>query len=100
MTRFYVMCAYHPGERIYIDFDIEPETRLDIPPEIGLICQDEKYNVYSNRDVIAEIGIGKMAAGGAIIGGLLYLIDPILGIIGIFGVAKREKDKVEKFNNS
>ena len=57
--------------------------------------------VYNANEVQAEAGI---ALGGALVGGLLFLIDPVLGLIGsiagLIGMTKKEQDRVRKFNSS
>lgn len=58
--------------------------------------------MYTKEDVQAEVGSASLA--GAAVGGLLFLIDPILGIAGaILGgmiSASTEKQNVDNFNNS
>lgn len=102
LMRFYVLCYYHPGEHIYINFGRELQTRSEVPFQIGLTCPSGIYGSYNNRQVIAEVGTEPLA--GAIIGGLLFLIDPLLGLLGALGgaasVNAKEQEKVNRFNNS
>lgn len=59
-------------------------------------------NWYTNREVQAEMGNALLA--GAAIGRLLFLLDPILGILGaVLGgtiIPSAEKNRVDRFNNS
>ena len=100
--RFYVICKSNQQERIYVSFEKEPITRSDIPPAFDLKCRNGQINTYTNKEVIAEIGIEPLVGG--LLGGLLFLIDPILGLIGTvataFGTGIKETEKVNQFNNS
>ena len=101
--RFFAWCKSHPQEKVYINFQGQsPKTRSDITYSFSLKCPRGSINWYTNREVQAEMGSASLA--GAAIGGLLFLLDPILGIIGaVLGgtiSASAEKDSVDKFNNS
>ena len=101
--RFFAWCKSHPQEKVYISFQGEPpKTRSDIPYSFNLKCPNGSINQFTNKDVQAEMGSASLA--GAAIGGLLFLLDPILGILGgVLGgtiSASAEKDNVDKFNNS
>ena len=100
--RFYVICKSSPQERIYVSFEKAPVMRADIPNNFSLKCKNGQTANYSNKDVIAEIGIEPLVGG--IIGGLLFLIDPLIGLIGTIigagGTGVNEVNKVNKFNNS
>ena len=100
--RFYVMCRFHGGERIYITFQRQPRTRSEIPVTFNLTCPTGVASVYTNREVIAEVGAA--AVGGAVLGGLLFLIDPLLGlagmILGAAGANQAEQQSVDAFNQS
>lgn len=100
--RFYVTCKPNPQERIYVSFERSPVTRQDIPANFPLKCKNGQEDNYTNKDVSAEIGIEPLAGG--ILGGLLFLIDPLLGLVGAIaasaGTMVKEADKVKKFNES
>ena len=101
--KYYVYCREHPQEKIYIDFGKEISTKDEIPyPCFSLKCPTSNNAfTYNANDVMAEIGT---ALGGALVGALLFLIDPVLGLVGtvmgLLGKTKIEQDKVIKFNNS
>jgi len=100
--RYFVWCKVHPGEKIYINFQNQPKTRSEIPSLFSLKCPKGSTSIYSNRDVQAEIG--ETAIAGALLGALLFVIDPVLGLLGaITGGAiggLSEKQSVDNFNNS
>lgn len=100
--RYFVWCKVHPQEKIYINFQNQPKTRADIPPSFTLKCPRGSTSLYSNRDVQAEIG--GTAIAGALLGALLFVVDPVLGILGaITGGAiggSAEKQAVDNFNKS
>ena len=101
--RCFVWFKTHGQEKIYINFQAPiPKVRSDINYAFNLTCPRGTTNLYTNREVNAEMGSGSLA--GAAIGGLLFLLDPILGILGaVLGgtiSASAEKDNVDKFNNS
>ena len=104
--RFYVFCKTtgHNNEKIYIDFEgKQPVIRSDIQNvAFQLRCRSEHFNVYLKNDVQAEVGLEPL--GGAILGGLLFIIDPLAGIAGaaagLFGIAAKEQEKVRRFNDS
>lgn len=101
--KYYVFCKEHPEEKIYINFGKEIATKNDVPFScFSLTCPTNNLShTYNINNVKAEEGF---ALGGAFIGALLFLVDPVLGLIGaiagLLGMAKNEHDKVEKFNNS
>ncbi len=96
------MCRFHPGERIYISFQRIPSVRQEIPAFFNATCPSGITGSYTNGEVIAEVG--DAAIGGAIVGGLLFLVDPLLGlagmIIGALGANATEQQRVEAFNRS
>lgn len=101
--RFFVWCKSHEQEKIYINFQAPiPKVRSDINSAFNLTCPRGVTNLYTNREVNAEMGSASLA--GAAVGGLLFLLDPILGILGaILGgtiSASAEKENVDRFNNS
>lgn len=101
--RFFVWCKTHAQEKVYINFQQPfPKVRSDINYQFSVTCPRKSTSLYFNRDVFAEMGSASLA--GAAVGGLLFLIDPILGILGLIlgGTisASAEKDAVDKFNNS
>lgn len=99
--RFYVNCRYHKGEKIYIQFATVPKVRSQIPP-FEVTCPQGFKETYYKDDVFAELG--PAFVGGAIVGGLLFLLDPILGILGVIlgglGVGATEQSAVDNFNKS
>ncbi len=101
--RFFAWCKTHPQEKVYINFQGQaPKTRADVTYSFNLTCPRGSTNWYTNRDVQAEMGSASLA--GAAVGGLLFLLDPILGILGaVLGgtiSASAEKENIDKFNNS
>jgi len=100
--RYFVLCKVHTGEKIYIYFQNQPKTRSEIPYSFSLKCPKGSTSIYSNRDVQAEIG--GTAIVGFLLGALLFVIDPALGLLGaITGGAiggSAEKRDVDNFNNS
>ena len=101
--RFYVKCRIHPNERIYIRFEREPQTKNEIPFwTFQMTCPQGHPDTYYRNEVIAEMGLEPI--GGAILGGLLFLVDPLAGVIGasagLFGMAAHEEEKVRRFNES
>ena len=101
--RFYVTCKYHPQERIYVTFQQEPVTRARVPRVFTLKCPSmpNLATSYFPNDVYAEVG---PPIGGALVGALLFLVDPLLGLAGmIIGATihgQSEQDRVRNFNNS
>lgn len=102
--RYYVNCHRHVGEKIYINFQHhEPAIRAEIHPLFQLTCPQGFLDNYSNREVIAEVGLAPIGAATGV-GLLLSVFDPILGLLGGFlgflGVKKAEENKEINFNNS
>ena len=104
--KYYVFCKEHPQEKIYIDFTditIKITVKNDIPYHyFTLWCHSNNHiNVYNVNEIQAEKGI---VLGGALVGSLLFIIDPILAFIdliaAVLGIRKKEQNKVKKFNNS
>lgn len=102
--RFYVKCKeYGHIEKVYVRFAQEPNVRSDIPFwSFQMKCSQGHIHTYYRYEVIAEVGLAPI--GAAILGGLLFLVDPLLGIIGagagLFGVAANEEERVRRFNES
>jgi hypothetical protein len=100
--RFYVHCKSNPQELIYVSFENKPVTRQDIPVNFSLKCRNGQIANYTNRDVFAEIGTEPLVGG--LLGGLFFLIDPLIGlgaaIAALVGTGIKEADKVKKFNES
>ncbi len=103
--RFYVICQLHSQEqeKIYVNFQGDVRLRSQLPQFFTLICPSTKVQMsYTPQEVNAEIGLEPL--GGAIIGGLLFLIDPLLGLAGLLlgglGANATEQQKVDAFNNS
>lgn len=101
--RYYVNCHRHIGEKIYIKFEREPSNRSEIPPLFQLSCPQGVLDNYSNREIIAEVGLAPIGIATGI-GLLLSLADPFIGLIGgilgLLGVKKTEEEKEKAFNNS
>ena len=83
--QFYVKCEqYGHIEKVYVHFAQEPQTRGDIPFwSFQMTCSQGHTRVYSKNDVVAEVGLAPI--GGAILGGILFLVDPLIGLIGAGG---------------
>ena len=100
--RYFALCKVHPQEKIYISLQNQPKTRSEILPTFTLKCPKGSISVYSNREVQAEIG--GTAIAGALLGALLFVVDPVLGLLGAItgGVigGSTEKQAVDNFNNS
>ena len=101
--RFYVKSRVDNSKKLYIQFDkgLEPPTKQEVPFETFNIKDiDGSDQQYNKEDIQAEVGMEPI--GGAIIGGLLFLIDPLIGVLGSLlgtvGVMKKEQEKVNKFN--
>ena len=104
--RLYVMCKKHPQEKIYLSFTGEqPQSRGQINlPIFSVECPSTRrfYN-YARDEVVAEEGAA-LPLTGAALGALLFLINPISGMIGTLvgaaGGRASEVDKVKRFNES
>jgi hypothetical protein len=104
--RYYVICKdfSHNGEKIYINFsNPQPAIRSEIPsPFYEVTCSSGSRNTYTKNEIKAEVGFEPIIGG--IVGGLLFLVDPLLGAmgtgLGLFGIAAEEEKKVRKFNES
>lgn len=100
--RYFVDCKVHSGEKIYVNFQKQPKTRSEIPSTFSLKCPKGSMSAYSNGEVQAEIG--GTAIAGALLGALLFVVDPVLGLLGaITGGAiggSADKQAVDNFNNS
>ena len=103
--QFFVFCKRtgHTAQRVYVRFEKEPQVRAEIPFFIfQMTCDQGHTETYNRGDIKAEVGLEPI--GGAILGGILFLVDPLLGAIGagagLFGIARLEQEKVERFNAS
>lgn len=103
--QFFVYCKHpgHTNEKIYIRFEREPQVRAEIPFwTFQMTCPQGSTNTYYKNEVHAEVGLEPV--GGAILGGLLFLVDPVAGVIGAgagyAAVKKAEDEKVKKFEAS
>lgn len=76
--RFYVMCGYHSNEKVYVRFQTEPHSRQEVPAFFQVTCPNGYIGTYSNWQVMAEPGFPI----GMLVGAVLFLIDPLLGLIG------------------
>ena len=100
--RYFVHCKLHNSERIYVNFSNNPRRRTDLPAVFMLNCPSTSQPIaFYPSDVSAEGGPAPI--GGAIIGGLLFLVDPVLGLLGALlgaGAANNEEQQqVNDFNN-
>lgn len=104
--KLFTYCQFHPREKIFVDYTRwlgkEPSTRSEVPFSFTLVCPQGFRATYTNHQLQAEVGLAPL--GGAVLGGLLFLIDPVLGIIGAIGGAvagaSSDQAKVDKFNRS
>lgn len=100
--RLFVWCAVHPAEKVYLQFTKQPSTRDEIPWQFSVQCPQGVIYTYARNAVEAEVGPTFLA--GAAVGALLFLIDPLLGLLGALGgavgVGATEADKVKVFNSS
>jgi hypothetical protein len=103
--QFFVYCKHpsHPQLKVYVRFEKEPQTKSEIPFwTFQMTCIEGHTYIYSKGDVHAEVGLEPI--GGAILGGLLVFLDPIVGVLGAAGgyaaVLEAERTKVRKFEES
>ena len=104
--RYFIICRdpSHGQEKVYLNFpNPQPTVRNEIPyPAYEVVCPRGYRAIYSRMDIRAEVGLEPL--GGLIVGGLLFLVDPLLGVMGasagLFGVAAEEERKVRVFNES
>lgn len=75
------MCSSHQNEKVYVKFKQEPRSRQDVPALFQVTCHSGYTGTYSRSQVMAEPGFPI----GVLVGTILFLIDPLLGLIG--GVA-------------
>ena len=98
--RFYVPCAIHPNEKVYVRFEREPHSRQDVPAFFKVTCPNGFNGTYQKRQVMAEPGFPI----GMLVGAILFLIDPLLGLIGAAaGGALSNADeqrKADQFNRN
>ena len=98
--RFYVICGSHPNEKVYVRFAKEPRSRYEVPAFFQVTCPNGYTGSYSNLQVMAEPGFPI----GILIGAALFLIDPLLGILGgtLGGLMSNadEEQKAKRFNNN
>lgn len=100
--RFYAMCRSHANERVYLQFQNVPATRDQVPRLFHVTCPSGTQQTFGARDVVAEAGPAILL--GAAVGAVLFLLDPLLGLLGLLGGAigggMSEKEKVDRFNSS
>jgi hypothetical protein len=98
--RFYVMCPVHYGERVYVRFENEAQirTKADLPFTFQVVCPSGVTTIYSRSQVTAEAGFPI----GVFIGAALFLVDPLLGLLGVLGggILGNEDTAVNTFNSS
>ena len=98
--RFYVMCGIHPNEKVYVRFQTEPHSRQEVPAFFQVTCSNGYTGTYSNWQVMAEPGFPI----GLLVGAALFLIDPLLGILGgaLGGALSNadEQQKADRFNRN
>lgn len=93
----------HSTQRVYVRFDKEPQAKSDIPfLTFQMTCIQGHTHTYHRHEVIAEVGLEPV--GGAVLGGLLFFVDPVVGVIGAVAgyaaVLRAEEEKVRRFNAS
>lgn len=100
--QYYVICRQHPNEKVYVRFTTPPETRSEVPASFQATCGKGHQNTYYRAEVVAEVGLEPWVGG--LVGGLLFFVDPIAGVMGATAgytaVLKVETDKVKRFNES
>ncbi len=102
--RFYVNSRINPTQRIYVTFGMQPAKRENIPYETFFVIElNGVQQLYTRNDVLAETGT-EPAGIALIIGALLFIVDPLLGIIAGLGSGilanQSEEDRVRIFNQS
>ncbi len=102
--RYYVTSRMNPNQRIYVSFGSQPPKRDNIPYETFLVTDlNGVQQLYTRRDVWAETG-AEPAGVALVIGALLFIVDPILGILAGLGSGilanQTEEDRVRIFNQS
>ena len=102
--RFYVNSRINPTQKIYITFGMQPAKRENIPYETFFVRDlDGVQRLYTRGEVRAETGT-EPAGVALVIGALLFIVDPLLGIIAGLGSGilanKSEEDRVRIFNES
>ena len=102
--RFFVYSRSYPQQKLYVNFGRDLATRGDIKDDFFAVAD---YNgvqqYYTRNDVFAEVG-PEPAGAALIIGALLFIIDPVIGLLGgaLGGLFanQAEQDKVKQFNES
>jgi hypothetical protein len=102
--RWYVNSRINPNQRIYVTFGMQPAKRENIPYETFFVTDlNGVQQLYTRRDVWAETGT-EPAGVALVIGALLFIVDPLLGIIAGLGSGilanQSEADRVRIFNQS
>ena len=107
---YYVLCTnINCNQKIFINFEqlfpLNRETiRRNYPGGFGLTCPNNHNQHYTAEDVRAEAALLAATASGAMLGGLLYLIHPTLGLLGFFSVGNlariSEINQAYEFNRS
>ena len=102
--RFYVQSRLDPQQKLYIRFAVEPQKKENIPYEL-LNVNDINgiLQIYNRREVWAEPG-DTPAGVALVVGALLFIADPLLGILGGLGsgllASEDERKRVKIFNSS
>jgi hypothetical protein len=83
---------------------MQPAKRENIPYETFFVIElNGVQQLYTRNDVLAETGT-EPAGIALIIGALLFIVDPLLGIIAGLGSGilanQSEEDRVRIFNQS
>lgn len=102
--RYYVNSRINPNQRIYVTFGSQPAKRENIPYETFFVTDVSGIQqLYTRRDVLAEAG-AEPAGVALVVGALLFIVDPLLGILAGLGSGilanQTEEDRVRIFNES
>lgn len=102
--RYYVISRINSSQKIYVSFGSQPAKRENIPYETFLVADlNGIQQLYTRQEVWAETGT-EPAGVALVIGALLFIVDPLLGILAGLGSGilanQSEEDRVRIFNQS
>ncbi|HUC38928.1 MAG TPA: hypothetical protein VL944_02250 [Candidatus Acidoferrum sp.] len=101
--RFFVQSRIDPQRNVYVHFDKQVTRRADIPEYFSINDINGAQQTYHRREVRAEVGPEPVGVA-LVVGALLFIIDPILGILGALGggilSTQSEEERVRVFNSS